>query len=155
MRAYLAKYEPHLYLLFLRKESKGPWKMFNEMQRTTHWPHLRCGINMQRHYRISQGIPQSLDHMDNSHVNPTFYSTICKKHWSVTTWEGSISWCIGRWRLFLYPWQLALIASTHLEELCWIEHTIETIFKRWAPKFCAIVGESWLAITWLNYLAQS
>ena len=103
-------YEPHLYLLFLRKDSKEPWKIFNERQPTTHWPQLRCSMNMQRPYRISPSRSHPLSDMNHSHVNTTFYSTICKEqHWSVKTWQGPISWWIGRWWRYAHDHLLSLV----------------------------------------------
>ena len=76
----------------------------------------------------------------------------------VTIWEGPGSWWIDRWALYLCPWQLAPVA-TSLIELCVKVSLLDgqniplCQYSKVETPWCqATVGQSWLAITWLNYM---
>ena len=73
-RLYLAKFEDHLYRLFLGRESKRAWKMFNERQPTTQ---LTSPQVWHEYAKVLYDIPGQphLPHLNSSHPHESIFLT--------------------------------------------------------------------------------
>ena len=61
-KRYLAKFEAHMHCLFLGQQNKRAWKLYNKRQLIHNSSHLRCGVNMQVLYDITEVLPLIYPH---------------------------------------------------------------------------------------------